>query len=386
MIKSEYLFISNGTKPSLNVYESTDPIGSDSFSEASLWAADKMRWGLHMGVNRKFPEKIKSIGRQIKFYNQHSFRNIFAIRDNWIAYKNLCNYLLNNQYIEIIHCNTPIGGLVGRLAGYKFKKKVIYTAHGFHFYKDAPLFNRTILKWVEKWLARKTDIIITINEEDYQNASKMRLKDNGKVYKISGVGIDLSKFSKELDVSNLRDNLNLKPTDFVCISLGDLNYNKNYSTVIKAISLTKSKDIQYLICGEGSLKDELIELTNSLGLSDNIHFLGYRKDVKDLLQISDCAIISSLREGLPRTTMEAMAMGLPCVVSNIRGNRDLIEHGKGGYLVSPKDSSQYAEAILEIKDNPVIAKQMSEWNLKRIKFFDIEMVKHQILNIFKSII
>lgn len=380
-----YIFISNGTKPDFIQQESVEPIGSGSFSHSALWAANEMGWQLHMGINRSHPDQIKSKDFGISFYDQHCYRNIFAFSDNLKAYRNLCAYLKSNPQINVIHCNTPIGGVVGRLAGRKYNKKVIYTAHGFHFFKGAPFFNRTILKWIEKYLARYTDVLITINEEDYQNALKMHLKENGKVYKISGVGIDLSKFNLKPDHQNLMESLGLKASDFICISLGDLNENKNYSTVIKAIALIKSKDVHYLVCGTGPLQKELIDLANSLDIADNIHFLGYRTDVIDLLSISDCAIIPSLREGLPRTTMEAMASGLPCVVSNIRGNRDLIDKGKGGFLISPKDADGFANAITTLIENPDLANEMGEYNKQKIKQFDIEIVKNQMLEIFKNV-
>lgn len=385
MASKAFLFISNGSKPSSELLQSTEPIGPGTFSCASIWAANEMGWELHMGINRNHPEKIKSIGYNIRFYNQHIYRNIFAVRDNWKAYRNLCQYLKDNPDVEIIHCNTPIGGLVGRLAGSKFRKKLIYTAHGFHFYQGAPLFNRTILKWVEKWLAHKTDILITINEEDYHNALKMHLKENGMVYKIPGVGIDLSKFNSMSPGFDLRESLNLKQTDFVCISLGELNVNKNYSTIIKAIAQIKSKDIHYLICGEGPLKHKLIELAKSKKVADNIHFLGYRTDVKDLLAISNCAVIPSIREGLPRTTMEAMASGLPCIVSDIRGNRDLIDEGKGGYLVQVSDTKGFANAINVLMNNGK-AHAMGEYNRDKIKEFDINIVKSILLEIYKNVL
>lgn len=384
-MRKGYLFISNSTKPSQEVLESTSPIGPNSFSKAAIWAANELGWELHMGVNRNHPEKIESVGYDIKFYNQHTYRSVFALRDNWIAYQNLCKYLKANPQIEIIHCNTPIGGVVGRVAGKKLRKKVIYTAHGFHFYKGAPLFNKTILKWVEQWLAHKTDILITINEEDYQNALKMTLKPNGKVYKVSGVGVDTEKYKNHIKNTDIRKSLGLSDADFICISLGDLNANKNYSTVIEAIAKVRSKDVHYLICGTGPLEKKLKTQTVSLGIESQIHFLGFRNDVVDLMLNSDCAIVPSFREGLPRTTMEAMALGLPCIVSDIRGNRDLIDNGKGGFLVNPTDAESYANAIKKLINNLDLRKKMGECNLKKIQSFDINTVRNQMYNILKDL-
>lgn len=380
-----YLFIANDRKRGREEEASLSPIKTGSFEKTSIVAADSLGFKLYKGVNRLYPEKIKSLDYDIEFYNQHIYRNIFNIKEIYDGFRNLCRFLDKHPDIEIIHCNTPIGGLIGRIAGAKYKKKVVYMVHGFHFYVGAPLFNRTILKWIESWLAQKTDVLITINEEDYQNAKKLKLKDGGSVYKVSGVGIDVKAFENKQYNIELKKSLGLKETDYVCISLGDLNKNKNYSTVIEAISKTNSKDIHYLICGLGPREKDLKKQIVKLGLESQIHLLGFRNDVKDLMAISDCAIISSFREGLPRTTMEAMASGLPCIASDIRGNRDLIENGKGGFLVSPSNAQQYADSIIKLKGNHSLCRRMSEWNLSKIKEFDIETVIKQMCDIFKTL-
>lgn len=384
-MKTGYLFISNSTKPSREVLESIEPIGPSSFSKAAIMAAEEMGWELHMGINRNNPEKIKSIGFNLRFYNQHSYRNIFAFRDNWKAYKNLCRYLKDNPQIEIIHCNTPIGGVVGRLAGQKFNKKVIYTAHGFHFFKGAPLFNRTILKWIEMWLAHYTDILITINQEDFEASQKFRLRKGGKTVFIPGVGMDLSNYKANKTQAEVRESLSLAEDDFVCICMGDMIIRKNYRTSIESIANANDNKIHYLICGIGPEAEKLKELSNQTGISDQIHFLGFRRDIKDLLCASDCFLFSSLQEGLPRSTMEAMAAGLPCIVSDIRGNRDLIDDGKGGFLVKPTEVSDYSKALVKIKEDPTLRKKMSEYNKEKIKCFDINIIEKKLLEVFKKI-
>lgn len=380
-----YLFISNSSKPSSEVLSSTDSIGTNSFSEAAIWAADAMNWELHMGINRNHPNQVQSKEYDIKFYDQHTYRSMFAIRDNFKAYKNLKQYIKDNPQIDIIHCNTPIGGVMGRLIGHKFHKKVIYTAHGFHFYKGAPLFNRTVIKWIEMWLAHYTDILITINQEDFEASKKFKLKKGGNCIQVQGVGIKLSDYIPPKTRTEVRSSLSLKDNDFVCICMGDIIKRKNYTSSIKAIAKLEDKNVHYLICGTGSETENLKELSNNIGLQNQIHFLGFRNDIKDLLFASDCFLFSSLQEGLPRSTMEAMASGLPCIVSDIRGNRDLIENNKGGILVKPTDSNGFANAIKTIKANPSMAHAMSEWNLNRIKDFDINIVKQQLLNIFKKL-
>lgn len=380
-----YLFISNSTKPSIKTLESLDSIELTSFSKASIWAANKMGWELHQGINRNHPEQIKSLNYDIKFYNQHTYRNIFALRDNWIAYRNLCNYLEENPQIEIIHCNTPIGGVIGRLAGRKYHKKVIYTAHGFHFFKGAPLFNRTILKWIEMWLAHYTDVLITINQEDFETAKSFILKDGGKIEYVPGVGVDTSTFGVTKSREEVLNSLSIPTNDFICVCMGDLVIRKNYALAIKAIALSKNQRIHYLICGEGPQKKELQWLAQQLGVSKQIHFLGFRTDIKDLLKASDCFLFSSLQEGLPRSTMEAMATGLPCIVSDIRGNRDLIDNSEGGYLCSLGNTNEWADRLNELSQNPSICQRMGRHNLLNVRELDIHEIEKKMYRIFKTL-
>lgn len=378
-----YLFIANSTKPSQEVYESIEPIGPSSFSRASIWAADKCGWKLHMGINRKYPDKIRSNGYDISFYDQNSYRNIFEFKEIWKAYRNLVRYLKDNPEIEIIHCNTPIGGLVGRLAGKRFKKKVIYTAHGFHFFKSAPLFNRTILKWIEIWLAKMTDVIITINDEDYRNALKLPLKSNGRVEFVPGVGVDVPPISFGIEKVD-RTALDIPTEAMVCICMGDLVKRKNHDTIIRAIAKTQDPNIHLLVCGVGPEMNNLRNLSMNLGIDSQIHFLGFRKDIPILLNIADCFLFSSLQEGLPRSTMEAMSYGLPAVVSNIRGNNDLIKNKEGGYLLDPKDINGFAEALIKLKNNPDLRQSMGRVNKETIKHYDLDTVKNRMLEIFMS--
>lgn len=381
-----YLFISNSTKPTPEVLESTESIRPNSFSKAAIRAANEMGWELHMGINRNHPEKVSSKDYNIKFYDQHTYRNIFAVRDNWKAYRNLCRYLKDNPQIYVIHCNTPIGGVVGRLAGRKFRKKVIYTAHGFHFFKGAPLFNRTFLKWIEMWLAHYTDILVTINQEDFEASQKFKLKEGGKTIYVPGVGVEPVSILNDGNKKNVREKLGLRESDFVCICMGDIVKRKNYKTAIEAIYQLRNRNVHYLVCGVGPEMKELEILTNEFGISDQIHFLGYRTDMKDLLLASDCFLFSSLQEGLPRSTMEAMAAGLPCIVSDIRGNRDLIDNEKGGFLIDATNPSGYANALMTLMEDPILRQKMSEYNREKIKGFDINIVEKDLLNIFKTVL
>ena len=239
LYKKGYLFISNGRVLPREQELSLEPVKTSSFEAPAMYAADQLGLKLYMGVNRDYAEQLKGVDYNISFYNQHIYRNIFGIKDIIIGYKNLCNFLESHQDIGVIHCNTPIGGVLGRICGKKYNKKVIYTAHGFHFFKGAPLVNRTIFKWIEEWMAHYSDAIITINKEDYEAAQKLHLKSGGKAYYIPGVGVDLNAYDGVVVDKTLKFNeIGLPDNAKVGIVVGDLNDNKNVSTLIKAIPNT----------------------------------------------------------------------------------------------------------------------------------------------------
>ena len=386
MRKKGFLFIANGRVVPREQELSLEPVKTGSFEAPCMYAANELGYKLYMGINRDYADQLKGVDYDIAFYNQHIYRNIFNLKDIWIGYKNLCRFLEEHPDVEIIHCNTPIGGVLGRVCGHKYHKTVIYMAHGFHFYKGAPLLNRTLFKFIEKSMAHKTDCLITINQEDYEAALKFKLNKGGKVYKVKGVGIDVHSFDDIIvDKVEKRNSLGLPKDAFVGIVVGDLNDNKNVDTIIKAMPDTPAS-VHILICGFGPKEQSLKQQSVELGVSHRCHFLGYRTDVKELLSISDAFLFASKREGLPRSTMEAMLAGLPCVVSKIRGNVDLIEEGKGGFLVSPMDCKGYAEAITRLVNDAELRVKYGEYNQERIKEFDIEKVQRQMLEIYKEVI
>jgi len=381
-----YLFIANGRVVPREQELSLEPVRTGSFEAPCMYAANELGYKLYMGINRDYADQLKGVDYDITFYNQHIYRSIFGIRDIWIGYKNLCRFIESHPDVEVIHCNTPIGGVLGRVCGKKYHKKVIYMAHGFHFFQGAPLTNRTIFKFIEQQMAHKTDILITINQEDYEAAQKFKLAKGGKVYKVNGVGVDLHAFdSVGVDIKEKRKSVGLPDDAIVGIVVGDLNDNKNVETIVRALPLT-SDNVHLLICGFGPLEQKLKQLAEDGKVSDRCHFLGFRTDVKELYKASDMFIFASQREGLPRSTMEAMLAGLPCVVSKIRGNVDLIDEGKGGLFFFPKDYNKLAEEINMLAGDERLREEYGRYNQERIKQYDIEVVKQQMLDIYKKLI
>ena len=384
-MKKGYLFICNYTKPTKEQYESLEPISINTFGYAPVKAAELLGYELYYSISRAKSDKVKCTNFDVKFYDAHIYRNIFAFKDNWIAYKNLVKLLKEHPEIEVIHCNTPIGGVLGRICGHKFKKKVIYTAHGFHFFKGAPFLYWLLFYTIEKVLARWTDVLITINGEDYERARSFHLKNNGKLYHIPGVGIDLSMYeSEKYNRDEIRKSLCLRDEDIAIISMGDLVDRKNYAPAIRAIYEAHNTKLHLFICGDGVLRLKLQRITNELGIDNQVHFLGHRSDITALLFGMDVFFLSSKQEGLPRSLMEGMASGLPCVASKIRGNTDLIKDGEGGYLCEVNDSKGYAAKLNELANSAEKRFEMGNHNLKEIQNYQLSKVCDQMLKIYEE--
>ena len=282
-----------------------------------------------------------------------------------------------NEY-DIVHCHTPIAAMCTRFACRKARKKgtkVYYTAHGFHFYKGAPLKNWLIYYPVEKICAYFTDLLITINKEDYALAQK-KLKAKKVVY-VPGVGIDLDKFKPStVSKEEKRRELGIPKNAKVLLSVGELNNNKNHETVIRAI---KDLDIYYIIAGKGGLETHLQMVINEFDIADRVKLLGFRSDVLELYSASDVYVFPSFREGLSASLMEAMACGKPCIVSQIRGNTDLIDEN-GGILFDPYDVEVCRCAIETMLKSDT--NSMSSYNTEKIKFFALDSVIKQMNELY----
>ena len=383
--RKKYLFLSNDSKQSNEIYESRDLVKINSMRKPCFDAISDFDYDIYMGINKKYATELEvDYPKKIGMYDAHIYRNIFNVKDNLKAYKAL-NIFLKKEKVDVIHCNTPIGGVLGRICGKKFHvNKIIYTAHGFHFFKGNNVLKNFIFKNVEKFLAHYTDAIITMNQEDFEAAQKFKLKNHGKVYFTHGVGIDLSSFKNvEVDRNKKREELGISEDDIVLISMGDLVKRKNYSLSLEIIAKCNNPKIKYLICGNGPELEKLKKQVVRLGIDNQVCFLGFRSDIKELLKISDIFLFTSLQEGLPRSLMEAMASGLPCVVSKIRGNIDLIDDGKGGYCCNLIDD--YLESINKIIGDVKLTQKMINYNNNVIKQYSIESVIKEVKAIYSDI-
>lgn len=308
-------------------------------------------------------------------------RSPFTIK-NFKGFKQLKKYFKNTHY-DMVDCLQPVGGVMGRMIAKKYKIPCLYTAHGFHFFKGNSKLKNFLFRTIEKHFAKSTDVLVTINDEDYEAALKFKAK---KVYKINGIGVDLTKYkeNKDLDKSKFRASLGILDKDYVITSVGELNENKNTLRLIGVLSKIENKNIKYLVCGQGPLKSKYEEEIKKYHLEDRVKMLGFRKDIPDILTITDLYIMPSYREGLSKSMMEAMCYGLPVVASKIRGNTDLMGNNEGGILCNPADNDAFVQAIEKIYNDKELQKSMGKRNKEFIKNFDIKVVLKQMEDIYKE--
>lgn len=301
------------------------------------------------------------------------------------AFKKLNKYVKENK-IDLIHCHTPVGGVMGRIIGKLNKvQTVIYTAHGFHFFDGAPKLNWVIYYPIEKFLSRYTDILITINQEDYNRAkNKFYAK---KVEYIPGVGVDVEKIENtRVNKEQKRKELGIEKDSMVLLSVGELSSRKNHITPIRTLAEIDNKNIIYLIAGVGPLENYLKEEVKKLNLEKQVKFLGFRKDVYELCKVADIYIFPSKREGLGIAGLEGMAAGLPLVSANINGIKDYTENGKTGYCVDRFSINDFKNAIEKLAYNKNLRQRIGNYNEQVVKKFDIKNTEKIMKKIYLSIV
>ncbi len=306
------------------------------------------------------------------------------IERNPIKYSNLSvakrikNIVEENGY-EIVHCHTPVASICTRWGCRKLRSKgvkVIYTAHGFHFYTGAPIVNWLLyypVEWVCSWW---TDTLITINKEDYKRAKKcLHAK---RIEYVPGVGVDTKKFAIcKVDRSEKRAVLGLADSDFVLLSVGKLSERNNQKMIIKALHKMKEKgtidNIVYLMVGNGDQEEIFRNLVSEYDLNDHIKLLGFRTDIDELCEVVDCFVHLSIREGLGIALLEAMAAGLPLISSQVNGNKDYTENEVSGCCVNLERVDDIVLAIQRMHDDKAFREKCAFNNRRKSKNFDIKI-------------
>lgn len=327
-------------------------------------------------------EELRSKTKGIinKFHLVRTVRNPFSFR-NLKGYKDMKSIINENKY-DFVWTNEPVMGIVTRLAAVKKRRKdqlkVIYMAHGFHFYKGAPIINWLLFYPIEVFASFFTDMIVTINREDFQRAKKLYA---GEVKYIHGIGINTERLSKTNNL-DIRKELGLDDDTFLVLSVGELNKNKNQKVIIEALSKIDDEKIHYILCGKGAERNNLEKLATELNVAERVHFLGYRNDVVDICAKADVFAMPTLREGLGLAALEGMYCGLPIVGTSNRGLRDIVVNDKSGFLGDGNDSVFFAESISELKSNREKKEFFGKFGKEISVQYEICNVKQEVLQLF----
>jgi glycosyltransferase involved in cell wall biosynthesis len=345
----------------------------------------KMGYEVHVYASiDEFKEEVENTGaicHDVPFprspFGAQNIRTLFYLKKEFAK-----------ENLKMIHVHTPIAGILARIAARMAKiPLVISTAHGFYFHKGSAIQN-WIFYYPPEWLlSRWTDVIITINEEDYRRA--LRFPVRKRVALVKGVGINHKRFQLGRAVRELkREELGITESEFVLINVAQLDPNKNQALLIKVTKRLKDQGIpvRTLLIGKGETEKELRLLAETLELDKEVIFFGFSTEIPELLAASDVYLQLSKREGLPKAVMEAIASGKPIIASNIRGNRDLVLEGKSGYLVEVGDVEGTAERIKFLYYSPSLCKEMSDANLLLAKSLDISVVTEQMEEIYQKIL
>ena len=341
-----------------------------------------MGWGTAVAAKNDYENPADCVIPNCDVFYDVPFERSPLKKENLTSYHQVKRIIREGGY-DIIHCHTPVGAAVARLAARKVRKngtKVIYTAHGFHFFKGAPLVNWLVYFPVEWLLSPLTDVLITINREDYDRAKRLlRAK---KIVYIPGVGIDTARFRGNAEKgAALRRELGIPEDATVLLSVGDLNKNKNHRAVLEALAGMENRNLHYVVCGRGPLKEELEAFARETGLGDRVRFMGYRNDIPAFYAMADIFVFPSFREGLSVSVMEAMASGLPVVCSRIRGNTDMVEDGVNGFLVEPGKSDTIAGALRRLEDSGK-REEIRRNNLKKAEAYSLGVIAEQYRRVY----
>ncbi len=351
------------------------------FQDRSVWSEKRIA---------QFQKTMYENGIQCK---QIEFsRSPFSFSRHIRSYQKLCADMRKEKY-TFVHCHTPVAAAITRLAAVKTGTRVLYTAHGFHFYRHAPWWNWILYYPLERVLSYRTDILLTMNREDLRLARRYLCAKETDY--IPGIGIDTEKFLLSKGVMHSqkeqehfrqekRKQLGLRKEDIVLLSVGELSKRKNHRMVLEALSRIQGTQIRYVICGRGDREQALKNEAAHRGLSEKVIFAGYRSDVEEFYQMADLFVFPSIQEGLPVALMEAMASGIPCLASDIRGNTDLLASMADTCLFPLDKPKIFLEKMEALIGNPQLRERVQKKNLEEIKKFDRKRVNRQMKFIYEQ--
>jgi glycosyltransferase involved in cell wall biosynthesis len=321
-----------------------------------------------------------------RIYDIQWSRNVFDPR-NLLAGVSRVKEVVAKENYDLVHVHTPIAAFVTRYALKDFKKtKVIYTAHGFHFYHGGSAVKNAIFLGLEKLAGQWTDYLVTINQEDEAAAKKYNFLPAERIYYTRGIGVDTEYYASgkvnPADMTQVRQELALSDDDTLLLAIAEFTPRKRHRDLLNALVKVANPQVHLALAGEGPIKLELEALTRELGIEQQVHFLGYRNDIPTLIQAADAVLLVSQQEGLPRSIMEAMCLNTPAIGSNIRGTQDLLENGCG-LLVELGNTDALAQAMIQVvKDPDSLAAMAAKAQVKMVSY-DLKKIIQQYSDIYQ---
>ncbi|MEL6928358.1 MAG: glycosyltransferase family 4 protein [Cyanobacteria bacterium J06600_6] len=345
--------------------------------QAQGWQVDGMAQGIS--------EDADCVRECDRTYDIQWSRNVFDPRNLLAGISRVREVFAAGNY-DLVHVHTPIAAFVTRYALKDNQQvKVIYTAHGFHFYKGGSAVKNTIFFNLEKLAGNWTDYLIVINKEDEAAAKNNSFLPSDRIYYTRGIGVDTDYYaSGKVDPENItqvRASLQLSDSDTLLLSIAEFTPRKRHPDLLNALAKAANANIHLALAGEGKTKSAMEELAQQLNISKQVHFLGYRNDIPTLIQAADAVLLVSQQEGLPRSIMEAMCLNTPVIGSNIRGTQDLLEDDCG-LLIELGNTDALAEAMIQVVEDPKSLATMAEKAKVKMEDYDLEQIIQQYTDIY----
>ncbi len=341
-------------------------LGNSAFGGDTVYIYSLMEMAVKKGIETELvagDEEVLAQARD-RGLNVVPFREIIRPISPWrdvMAVRKLADLLKCRQY-DFVHTHTSKGGAVGRLAARKAGTSVVvHTVQGYSFHEFSGSVSTTAYSRIEKYLARSCDRIISVNEHDREMSLRLGIVSDPKkiVTVYNGVALKRLEEGGQADRSQMLREIGIDQDAVIMVNLARLAPQKAQRFLLDAMPIVlsnTSRDVHLVLVGNGEDEAALKRQAIDLSIEKNVHFLGFRRDGLQWFKIADFSVLSSLWEGHSVTILEAMGVGTPVIATDIKGNRETIDHDVNGLLVTPKDSQSLAEAMLRYVRNPELAK------------------------------
>ncbi|NEP50504.1 MAG: glycosyltransferase family 4 protein [Moorea sp. SIO3C2] len=284
---------------------------------------------------------------------------------------------------DIIHVHTPVAAFITRYALRGLikqgKPRVIYTAHGFHFYRGGQPLKNALFLTLEKLAGNWTDYLVVINHEDKEAAKQYNIVPPKQIRYMPGIGVDLEYYNFDAtpvaEVMAVYEELGITPENPLFLSVAEFIPRKHHQDILRAFACLERPDVHLALAGDGDEEwtQQMQDLASALGIKPQVHFLGFRRDIPTLIQASIATLLVSEQEGLPRSVMESLCLETPVIGTNIRGTRDLLA-GDCGLLVEVGDIEGIAQAMTWVLDHPEDALAMAKRGRDHMSAYDLQNI------------